>query len=140
MQCAIPVFDGLLPEPHNSCILRLLFDLAYWHGLAKLRLHTDRTLEILSEATMSVGDSFRSFEQETCTAFETQELKREQAARQRREAKQAVISGVAPKSDSRKKKHFNMKTYTMHSLGDYVETIRQFGTTDSYTTQRVCPD
>ncbi|TDL14712.1 hypothetical protein BD410DRAFT_696303, partial [Rickenella mellea] len=136
LQCAIPVFDGLLPEPHNSCVLRLLFDLAYWHGLAKLRLQTDRTLEILSEATMSIGDSYRRFEQETCAAFETRELKREHAARQRREAKQAAVYGVAPKSDSRKRKQFNMCTYTMHALGDYMETIRRFGTTDSYTTQR----
>jgi hypothetical protein len=36
IQCAIPVFDGLLPEPHNACALAVLFDLAHWHSLAKL--------------------------------------------------------------------------------------------------------
>jgi len=40
IQCAIPVFEGLLPELHNTHVLKLLFDLAHWHGLAKLQMHT----------------------------------------------------------------------------------------------------
>ncbi|KIM83848.1 hypothetical protein PILCRDRAFT_68635, partial [Piloderma croceum F 1598] len=47
LQCAIPVFDGLLPEPHNSAVLDLLFVIAHWHGLAKLHMHHDLTLDIL---------------------------------------------------------------------------------------------
>jgi hypothetical protein len=35
------------------------------------------------------------------------------------------------------KKNFNLQTYKYHSLGDYVKTIRQFGTTDSYSTTTV---
>ena len=34
-------------------------------------------------------------------------------------------------------KGFNLNTYKLHSLGDYVETIRRYGTTDSYSTQLV---
>ncbi|KIK21724.1 hypothetical protein PISMIDRAFT_77613, partial [Pisolithus microcarpus 441] len=33
LQCAIPIFTGLLPEPHNGQIIKLLFVLAHWHGL-----------------------------------------------------------------------------------------------------------
>ncbi|KAJ6619167.1 hypothetical protein B0H10DRAFT_1794003 [Mycena sp. CBHHK59/15] len=40
LQCAIPVFEGLLPEPHNNTVLNLLFTFAEWHVLAKLRMHT----------------------------------------------------------------------------------------------------
>jgi hypothetical protein len=36
MQDAIPVFTGLLPEPHDGQVSKLLFVLAHWHGLAKL--------------------------------------------------------------------------------------------------------
>jgi len=82
MQCAIPVFDGLLPEPHNTHVLKLLFELAHWHGLAKLLMHTDATLDLLSLATTSLGNSLCAFEEKTCAAFETRELEREWAAQQ----------------------------------------------------------
>lgn len=35
------------------------------------------------------------------------------------------------------KKAFNMWRYKVHALGDYVETIRRHGTTDSYSSQTV---
>lgn len=37
----------------------------------------------------------------------------------------------------RKIKKLNLSTYKFHALGDYVQAIRQFGTTDNYTTQIV---
>jgi hypothetical protein len=37
----------------------------------------------------------------------------------------------------RRTKHFNIQTYKFHVLGDYVSSIRQFGTTDSYSTEPV---
>jgi hypothetical protein len=85
VQCAIPVFDGLLPEPHNRTILDLLFVVAYWHGLAKLRMHTDVTLEILEAVTADLGAKLRSFRDKTCPAFDTKELTRELNARMRRQ-------------------------------------------------------
>jgi hypothetical protein len=95
-QCAIPVFDGLLPEPHNTRILRLLFNLAHWHGLAKLRLHTHTSLDILSRVTTSLGKSFRDFQEKTCSMFQTRELEREKGARQRRQEEDAVNRRVRP--------------------------------------------
>ena len=74
------MFDGLLPEPHNSCVLQLLFDLAHWHGVAKFHMHTDQTLDVLSSVTSSLGNSLRNFEETTCAVFETRELERERAA------------------------------------------------------------
>jgi hypothetical protein len=88
-QCIIPVFDGLLPEPHNSSILRLLFTCTHWHGLAKLRIHTDSTLRILDEVTVSTGTEFHAFTAKTCAAFDTRELSREVDARKRRELKKS---------------------------------------------------
>jgi hypothetical protein len=38
---------------------------------------------------------------------------------------------------ARRTKTFNLDTYKYHSLGDYVEHIRQYGTTDSYSTEPV---
>lgn len=95
-------------------------------------MHTDPTLDILSHVTTSLGNSFRLFVEKTCAAFQTRELERERVARQRSQAKTAV-----QKASLRKPKQLNLKTYKFHSLGDYVETIRRFGTTDSYSTQPV---
>ncbi len=135
------MFDGLLPEPHNTYILRVLFDLAHWHALAKLHMHTDTTLALFSWVTASLGNSLRAFKEKTCKIYPTRELERERAARTRRQEK--LIKPV-PKSTNQKRnssarqaKQFNLKTYKFHALGDYVQTIQRFGTTDSYSTQPV---
>lgn len=231
LQCAIPVFDGLLPEPHNQRVLDLLFVVAHWHGLAKLRQHTDLTLVVLEEITVTLGSMLRDFQAYTCSAFPTKELQRERTARNRRDAAKQAASGKKvdsssqilgprpaaeglraeslqgegsksretdiegtiekegsrsrdteieggmekqgsksgeteieegienvknkgkgrrkgeiitdistpkePASSGRKSKMFNLNTYKHHSLGDYLETIRQRGTTDSFSTESV---
>jgi hypothetical protein len=164
-QCAIPVFDGLLPEPHNCVVLDLLFVMAHWHGLAKLRMHHELTLEVMESVTVSLGKLLRLFSSSTCLAFETKELRREADARVRRESKKAAAShrqtgssqvesadptvplaseeyqsaGQPPPAEAagRRPKSFNLSTYKVHSLGDYVKTIRQYGTADSYSTELV---
>lgn len=165
----------------------LLFIFAHWHGLAKLRQHTDLTLGILESTTSALGQALRDFQEKLCPAFDTKELKREAAARQRQQAKKAsapmnksapagaatsndtdinaatveatvephTMQGALPLTDSadgsttsrkatqaklpagRRKKTLNLNTYKAHALGDYVETIRRYGTTDSYSTEPV---
>jgi hypothetical protein len=46
-------------------------------------------------------------------------------------------ASMAPSNNARKPKFLSLNTYTYHALGDYAATIRQFGTTDSYSTQPV---
>ena len=41
------------------------------------------------------------------------------------------------KIDGRRIKKFNLWTYKYHTLGDYADTIRRYGTTDSYSTEPV---
>src|ERR1700685_2728114 len=132
-ECSIPVFEGLLPEPHNSTILRLLFLCNHWHGLAKLRMHTDHTLDILDQTTICLGTEFRAFSDKTCSRFSTRELSREGQARKCRKAKTATTK----RSDGPQSKSFNLQTYKYHSLGDYVKMIRQFGTMDSFSMEPV---
>lgn len=142
-QCAIPVFDGLLPEPHNTAISKLLFTCAYWHGLAKLRLHIDDTLDLLDAETRNIGKELRGFINKTCKFYDTQELRREVDARKRRKAKKAAtrsstlaepLQTELNKVDKPTPKKLNINTYKAHSLGDYAGTIRRLGTTDSYST------
>lgn len=151
LQCSIPVFDGLLPEPHNRAVLKLLFLTSHWHALAKLRMHIDLTLDIFDCVTSLVGAEFRHFSDKTCSQFATRELPREKDARKRRLAKKAQRSSHAGSNEAADfassdadiplSKTLNIDTYKHHSLGDYPRIIRLYGTTDSYSTEPVshCP-
>jgi len=59
LQCAIPIFTGLLPQPHDCQVSKLLFILAHWHGLAKLRMHTDDTIQLLQRVTSELGNKLQ---------------------------------------------------------------------------------
>ncbi|RDB21901.1 hypothetical protein Hypma_011139 [Hypsizygus marmoreus] len=199
LQCAIPVFDSLLPEPHNSRLMDLLFTFALWHGLAKLRLHTDATLDLMDQTTTSLGAKMREFQEKTCAQYPTRELRREANARARRtlaaagkkkgkkmanatssstsNVRSSVESGILPSTETNKvpcsevseanqtstpttattvpltttaspapassflakstprPKTLKLNTYKYHAMGDYVATIRRYGTTDSYSTE-----
>jgi hypothetical protein len=143
--CAILVFDGLLPEPHNMRVLKVLFNLAHWHSLVKLLIHTNATLDLLSLAMTSLGRSLQDFREKTCTMFLTRELEWERAAHQWWHGKSTARGdnrSLGPtlkafKNNAWKPEHLNLDTYTYHSLGDYVTTIWHFGTMDSYSTQPV---
>lgn len=134
------MLDGLLPAPYNDTILDLVFVMGCWHAYAKLRLHTERTLASFEQLTGDLGILLRHFSVVTCVNFRTTELPREKAARLRRAANNPgsapapAASGTGPRI-----KTFNLNTYKLHALGDYPQTIRERGTTDNYTTQRVRP-
>jgi hypothetical protein len=193
----IPVTDGLLPEPYNARLLVLLYRLAEWHALAKLRMHTEHTLQGLDRATTGIGRELRSFREWSRDSFSVKKLPGESNARGRRKRKaratqgdsssqpEAVMNPSTATSDltlpssaaaartpqtvtndgaagstaseavststptvgasiagtdtiPAKVQILNLFTYKLHALGDYVRTIRAFGTTDSYSTQIVC--
>src|SRR5882762_7684550 len=101
-------------------------------------------LAFFESITTSLGKILRTFVDTTCAAFKTKELPKEVAARVKRAAAQAAKTGggpatSGPTSTAIKSKTLNLSTYKLHALGDYVDTIRRFGTTDSYSTQTVRP-
>jgi len=104
-------------------------------------MHTDQTLAILDEETTALGDQIRNFKSSTCSQYETYELSRETQARQRRASKKpGSLKSPSGSTQGRRPKTLNLQTYKAHSLGDYVSTIKQYGTTDSYNTAIVsCP-
>jgi hypothetical protein len=146
IQCSIPVFDGLLPQKHDTIVQKLLFELATWHGLAKLRLHTDTTLSNLETSTTRLGHLLRKFKTIVCAAYITRDLPSEEAARGRRQAAKAKKTAEAdkptqqPQSTTTKKaklRTFNMETYKLHSLPDVPASIRAFGVTENTSTKNV---
>ena len=141
VQCSIPVFEGLLSPPHDNIVRELLFELATWHGLAKLRLHTDTTINSLEHSTQRLGQAIRKFESETCTQLEVRDLPAEDAARAHRKLLRLAAGTTASEPTMQKAKkpqEFNMKTYKLHALGHYAKAIRLFGPSDGFLTQTVC--
>ena len=135
LQCVIPIFEWLLPKLHNDHVMKLLFRTAEWHGLAKLQMHTEMTLAQLEQVTTDLGHLMWDFQDKTCAKFITTELACEIEAWNHCNAWK---KGTKMPNQSCKGKSLNLLTYKFHALGDYVSTIRMFGTTDSFSTQLVC--
>ncbi|KAF9228319.1 hypothetical protein BS17DRAFT_793094 [Gyrodon lividus] len=121
LQCAIPVFEGLLPDSahaHNKMNQVLLFDLATWHAYAKLCLHTDNTLLFFDVAAIELGKTIRKFISTTLTARGHHKAliagKNSKAAH----APEAILSFSWAKI-----KKLNLSMYKYHALGDYPNTI-----------------
>ena len=96
----MPVFEGLLPAPFDNYVQDLLFDLSMWHAYAKLRMHTDSTLNSFEKSTSSLGQQLQKFASKTCAAFQTKETPREKAAKQQRTAaKKAKALESSPTPD-----------------------------------------
>ncbi|KAB5588477.1 hypothetical protein CTheo_8081 [Ceratobasidium theobromae] len=160
LQCSIPCFAGLFPD-HDEDIQSLLFILAEWHFLAKLRMHTESTISTLRAVTKLLGTRLRHFQNHIANTYTTHETNKEYRTRSRRKlAKnamapiqnlgaqlpaQATNSTTSNQKDQpgpaaatvlpRRRKQFSLQTYKIHALGDYPATIKEFGTTDSYSTQ-----
>ena len=134
----MPVFEGLLPPKHEDIAQTLIFHLAEWHPLAKLRLQTEGSLALLNQALWWLSVQVNQFQRVTCTAFETKELPQESTWRQRRElAEMQLGHRKIPARSSPLPISFNINTYKFHALGDYTQAIKTFGTIDSYSIQIV---
>lgn len=123
----MPCFEGLFFESCDSPIQDLLFTLAFWHGYAKLRLHSDSSVRVLEGATSVFGTLIREFKNVVCPRYKTKLTAREQQARDRRKkGSHSAVEYV-----------FNLSTYKLHAMGDYASSIPVFGTTDNTNAQNV---
>ena len=118
--------------------MTLLYRTAEWHAFAKLRLHTESTLQHLEGLTTELGKFMQKFRDTTQSAFLTFELPKETGARKRRQQSgKGKEKAAAGNASGRKLKNLNLFTYKWHALGDYVQAIRLFGGTDGFSTQVV---
>jgi len=142
---------GLVSTYMRSEKYETYLELATWHGLAKLRLHTESTVRALETSTKRLGDALRQFAATTCEVYLTYELPSEEAARGRRTAAKVkkmhdqtttTEGGSSTAATGRGKptrlvKKFNLESYKPHALGDYAMMIRLYGPTDGYSSQTV---
>ena len=59
MQCMILAFEGLFPGKDDAIIKRHLFRLSELHALAKLRVHSDESLNQLDLALKKLAAEIR---------------------------------------------------------------------------------
>ncbi|KAG1817512.1 uncharacterized protein BJ212DRAFT_1270234, partial [Suillus subaureus] len=136
LQCAMLVFEGLFPGDHDAIIQSLLYRFAHWHTLAKLQVHSKTTLSALDNTFKKLSGQLHRFHDFMCITFTMMELPKERAAWERRAACECSgLDNPDAGSGSQKVKKFNLSTYKFHAMEDYVQSIRLFGTTDSFTMQ-----
>ncbi|KAG8701769.1 hypothetical protein FRC11_011923, partial [Ceratobasidium sp. 423] len=136
----------LLPKECEEPSQVLLFMFAQWHGLAKLWLHTSETLKILKRLTVWLGLELCNFAELTEGMNIHETLKEYSKHHKQQEARTSSMNPNKAKSKSKPqaqdalhegRQHcsLNLNTYKVHSMVDYVSTIEEYGTTDSYSTQ-----
>ena len=135
MQCAMPCFRGMFSARYDDIIQDMLWELATFHALSYLRLHTVYTLLVFDAAVITMGLAIRTFLSKVCDKVDTPELPKETESRKRR--KQAVDKTAEVKI-SPKYKVLNLNTYKYHRLGDYPSAVREYGPLDGFSTQTVC--
>ena len=119
--------------------MQLLFVLCHWHGLAKLRMHTDETLRVFEKVTTDLANHLRSFVSDTCPCFPTKELHHKANAHKKHQEHKKSGTVACPSQDgsTHRPKGLNLQTYKLHTLADYPAHIQVFSTSDSYLTQPV---
>jgi hypothetical protein len=143
LQCAGPCFEQLFPHPINSQIQDLLFLMACWHASVKLCLHTEISLNLFRGMTTAFTRQIRQFANNVCPKFNMVETPSESAASVRADAfhikKTCRMSTQARRQGAKwMSKNFNIDTTKFHSIVHYPDAIATYGTTNSYSTQKVC--
>jgi hypothetical protein len=120
----------------------LLFDMATYHALLKLRLHHELSLQMLDAMVHRLGSSLRRFKKYVCDIPDIQFSPEEIAKRERRKAREdekRAKKGLPPISRREPKapNPLSLNTSKIHKIHHSVNSIRRFGTTDNYTTQNV---
>ena len=80
--------------------MKLLYRTAEWHALAKLRIHSDSTLQLLEDLTTEFGKLMRQFRDQSCSMFATIELPREATARYRANSSKSNYKGKKKNSQA----------------------------------------
>lgn len=128
-QTSIPGFHGLLPEPFDNAIATLLYRVCTCHALAKLRLHTDATVDHLQRSVAAFAADLRKMD--GCL----QNIPSKGGRKTKSLKKQ---SGNTNQSLTNTRPTLNRNTVKLHSIADYPRSILRYGSVDSYSTFLVC--
>jgi hypothetical protein len=118
--------------------MSLLYVMAYWHGLAKMRMHTESSVRLLDATYTVMGSHLRHFQQVVCPKFITKETEKEYTKHIRAQSKSAAIKPTSSLTTGRRPRTFNLATIKAHLLGYAPRYIRLFGPLDMLSTMKVC--
>ncbi|KAG9092910.1 hypothetical protein FS749_015341 [Ceratobasidium sp. UAMH 11750] len=137
LQCFLPAIEGLFTDEQHRRISALVFTFAKWHTLAKLRMHTESTLQVLELETRVLAQRLRLFQQFIAIEFPLiLEISAEFEVQKRREIRAAAARNIPlTKELTKEVKHLHLNTPKFYALGNYPQAIQMFGTTDSYSTR-----
>ncbi|KAF7971982.1 hypothetical protein HWV62_19325 [Athelia sp. TMB] len=126
-------------------LLTHLIRILHAEGEQKVQEFNERyPADVLDNITTAFGQHMRRFAEDTCSAFDTFETDKEHGARVRAETARHKKRGqnatgqgasMPAGTSGKRRKGYNLMTSKLHALGDYVQQIKLFGTTDSFTTQ-----
>ena len=97
----MPCFRGMFSARYDDIIQDMLWELATFHALSYLRLHTVYTLLVFDAAVITMGLAIRTFLSKVCDKVDTPELPKETESRKRR--KQATKKSTAVDLRAKKK-------------------------------------
>ena len=99
-----------------------MFLLVTWHAYAKLCLHTNMTLEMMDTVCTSLCQAVRDFATITCPRYVSKELPKEAHTCIAHQTDQVncAKSRMQKKTAGTKKKQFNMETFKLHCIPNYV--------------------
>ena len=98
--------------------MKLLYQTAEWHALAKLHMHTETSLSLLESLTTEFGLLMQNFQNQTCSHFATVELPRKIAAWKRRELNNTPLV-VGSTVNSARRCHVQNTLFSIRELTIY---------------------
>ena len=128
LQCILPVVDGLIPE-YDALLQSMIFCAVNWLSLAKLHIHSESTLHLLTKVMKDYGRLTRQLAKDTVNV-KMVETPREAEIRRRRK----VPGSTATSEPGLKPKPITNSTFKLHNMTHYVWAIMFWGTPDSFTT------
>ena len=136
------MFLGILPEPFNSAIATLLYRVCTCHALAKLRMHTDASVDHLQRSIAAFASELRKAEkclrniQQVGTRKSKTSYRIGQSnikGKRKHNSSHATVTGP-DKTLTNPPPSLNRNTVKLHSIGDYPRSILRYGSVDSYST------
>lgn len=117
------MFEDLPPEPFNTAILTLLYRVAEWHALAKLRMHTHETPSIFETSAGQLGDFYAYVANSTLSSYQGKP-RHDNDDKQIRPPPPFLLDDhhlqlLHPIRDG----NLDLFTPKFHALGDYVRSI-----------------
>ena len=139
----MPVFAGLFPAELDGIIQDVLFCAANWQFLAKLHVQSTSTVRLLERCSKQYGALLRKLRQAT-QHFNVVETPSEVRARKQRasgpNAKDIGLNQpLESTSSGPKPRPLNLNTVKKHLVLHTIDSITRYGSTDSYSSRRVCP-